>query len=220
MKFEYNEYHHSVSDGELIEDMKRVFNSFHLDKLTQKEYSLHGRFDCSTVIRHFGSWNNALSEANISIIQQFWSEEDLFRNLESVWIKKGTQPRRRDMDDKNLSCISSGAYLRRFGRWSNALIAFVNYINEDDNSEDTEYPTESNAREFHKTKRDINLRLRFKVLQRDNFKCCACGASPAKDSSVVLHVDHIKPWAKGGETEISNLQTLCTKCNWGKSSIL
>ena len=68
--------------------------------------------------------------------------------------------------------------------------------------------------------RAISDKLRYQVLKRDNFKCCACGASPAKDPSVELHIDHIIPWAKGGETVIENLQTLCSKCNLGKSDIL
>ena len=70
---------------------------------------------------------------------------------------------------------------------------------------------------IHKTKREISVQLRYKVLKRDNFKCCACGASPAKDSSVELHIDHIIPWSKGGETVLENLQTLCSQCNIGKS---
>ena len=69
----------------------------------------------------------------------------------------------------------------------------------------------------HRTKREAGLSLRYAVLKRDHFKCCACGASPAKDPSVELHVDHIIPWSKGGETTIDNLQTLCSKCNLGKS---
>lgn len=68
----------------------------------------------------------------------------------------------------------------------------------------------------HKTSRDPSMKLRFEVLKRDNFKCCACGASPAKDPSVELHVDHIVPWSKGGETIADNLQTLCSICNLGK----
>ncbi|MBQ9781238.1 MAG: HNH endonuclease [Clostridia bacterium] len=102
-------------------------------------------------------------------------------------------------------------------KWSNALKAFVEYINQDV-SDDSLYEVNSETR-GHKTTRDINLRLRFKVMQRDNFKCCACGASPAKDPSVELHIDHIFPWSKGGETEIDNLQTLCSKCNLGKSDL-
>ncbi len=65
--------------------------------------------------------------------------------------------------------------------------------------------------------RAISDKLRYQVLKRDNFKCCACGASPAKDPSVELHIDHIIPWSKGGETTVENLQTLCSKCNIGKS---
>lgn len=68
-----------------------------------------------------------------------------------------------------------------------------------------------------KTARKISDKIRYQVLKRDNFKCCACGASPAKDPSVELHVDHIIPWSKGGKTEFDNLQTLCSKCNLGKS---
>ena len=64
--------------------------------------------------------------------------------------------------------------------------------------------------------RIISSALRYKVLKRDNFKCCACGASPAKDPSVELHIDHIVPWSKGGGTTLDNLQTLCSLCNIGK----
>ena len=72
---------------------------------------------------------------------------------------------------------------------------------------------------IHRTSRAVSDSLRYKVLKRDNFKCCACGASPAKDPSVELHIDHIIPWSKGGETELDNLQVLCSKCNLGKSDM-
>ena len=68
-----------------------------------------------------------------------------------------------------------------------------------------------------KSTRAISDKLRYQVLKRDNFKCCACGASPAKDPSVELHIDHVIPWSKGGESTLENLQTLCSKCNIGKS---
>lgn len=69
----------------------------------------------------------------------------------------------------------------------------------------------------HFTQRSPSTKLRFDVLKRDNFKCCTCGASPAKDPNVTLHVDHVIPWSKGGETIIDNLQVLCSECNQGKS---
>ena len=75
-------------------------------------------------------------------------------------------------------------------------------------------------KDIRKGGRKIPDKLRYQVLKRDNFKCCACGASPAKDSSVELHIDHIIPWSKGGETTLENLQTLCSKCNLGKSDLI
>lgn len=70
-----------------------------------------------------------------------------------------------------------------------------------------------------KTPRGINIRLRFLVLRRDNFKCKICGKSPAIDPSISLEVDHIHPWVKGGETILENLQSLCSVCNRGKSDL-
>ena len=34
--------------------------------------------------------------------------------------------------------------------------------------------------------RTINLRMRFLILRRDRFRCCACGRSPATDAGVTL----------------------------------
>ena len=56
--------------------------------------------------------------------------------------------------------------------------------------------------------------LRYNVMKRDGFRCVICGRTA--DDGVKLHIDHIKPIAKGGKTEIENLRTLCDICNHGK----
>lgn len=56
--------------------------------------------------------------------------------------------------------------------------------------------------------------LRYDVMKRDGFKCVLCGATASDGAK--LHVDHIIPIAKGGKTEMSNLRTLCDRCNLGK----
>jgi len=71
----------------------------------------------------------------------------------------------------------------------------------------------------HLTKREVNDRLRFRIMRRDNFKCQYCGRSPAFDPKIILHVDHITPWSKGGETTFGNLRTLCSNCNIGKGNL-
>ncbi|NTV45830.1 MAG: HNH endonuclease [Chlorobiales bacterium] len=63
----------------------------------------------------------------------------------------------------------------------------------------------------------IRAGLWWSVLARDNWKCRSCGRS-AKENGITLEVDHIIPRSKGGTNDISNLQTLCKKCNIGKSN--
>jgi len=58
--------------------------------------------------------------------------------------------------------------------------------------------------------------IRWQVMERDDFKCVACGVS-AKDGAI-LHVDHIIPRSKGGKDVMDNYQTLCHQCNIGKSN--
>ena len=222
MKYELKQYNYSPADAEIIEDLKRVVDTHNLSRMTIREYDIYGKYNSSTVTRRFGTWNNALIKAGISLTQQYWTDSQLFENLETAWQKKGSQPSRRDMNNEALSLISSKAYERRFGKWSTALKEFVAFVNEEDvdTQESQLITTENGVAKNHSTKRDINLRLRFRVLSRDGFKCCACGASPAKDPAVELQVDHIVPWSKGGETVIENLQTLCSKCNCGKNNCL
>lgn len=55
------------------------------------------------------------------------------------------------------------------------------------------------------------------VLARDKWKCLSCGRS-AREDGVLLEVDHIIPRSKGGSDDMINLQTLCKKCNIGKSN--
>lgn len=184
----------------------------------------------------FETWDVALKLAGLaSTSYKVILDEELFSEIERLWIKEGQQPTATDIKNGK-SKYSLNTFSRRFGGWRKALEAFVAYVNATENdSDDSEYQAnttssnepcidEKGINEFSKNKkrtpRDINLRLRFKVLSRDCFKCCICGASPAKDPSVELHVDHIIPWSKGGETELENLQTLCSKCNLGKSNLM
>jgi 5-methylcytosine-specific restriction endonuclease McrA len=78
----------------------------------------------------------------------------------------------------------------------------------------------SKENDFERQKRReralLNDSLRYDILKRDRFTCAICGAT--KDDGAKLHVDHIKPIAKGGKTVPENLRTLCDRCNLGKKA--
>lgn len=303
MDFVINEYHRNIPDEELLEDLKRVAAIYGKDSLTRGEYERHGKYHWSTIGRRFGTWNDALIQAHLSIsrggmAKHLYCENDnaffrdvydvaqrlgkdyitsgdylkfgkynvssrtrryrswdtilqlsnlsstpyrlgknkkidnkeLFEDIERVWRKLGRQPTITDVK-KGEFRFGQNTFCRRFGGWRRTIEAFIDYINsgeasnlfmQSDNQNkkivEKEYISQQNI--LHKTPRDINLRLRFKVMSRDHFKCCKCGRSPATDPSVILHVDHIFPWAKGGETTMDNLETLCSDCNLGKSDTI
>ncbi len=220
MKFELKEYHRNISDKELIDDLKKVSEKLGKNSVTQEEYNKIGKYNSATYFRRFGNWFKALESANLEKTRTPMNipEKELFENLEEVWIKLGRQPRVREIENP-LSKFSGGTYENRFGGWGNALKSFVDWANKEEKSLEVEENKIKNIPKKHKTSRDINLRLRFVVMKRDNFKCKNCGRSPATDSKIILHIDHIKPYSKGGETVQENLQTLCSKCNIGKSNL-
>ena len=217
MKFEIEEFNRNIDDLDLLEDLKSVNNKLNTQghKITFRKYNELGKYASQTISARFGSWNSALNKAGISITDlKNIPVVDLFSNLENVWRSKGKQPTTRDMKS-SLSKYSDSAYLSRFGSWRKSLEAFMDYI---DGEEDLDASNFEVASPNNLTPRNINLRLRFKVLARDLFTCQSCGASPAKNPNVDLHVDHIIPWSKGGPTEESNLQTKCSACNLGKGN--
>jgi hypothetical protein len=208
-----------VSDEELILDLQVVARQLERDTIPQKIYGKFGTYEYSTLIRRFGSWNGALRTAGLSISNELYiSDECLFDNILALWQYYGRQPRRAELACRP-STISQSPYNRRFGSWTATLHAFVDYANASDvGSGDEKIAELLSPSTKSRTPRDPSLRLRWKILQRDRFTCRVCGASPALTLGIELHVDHVQPWSKGGETLEDNLETLCSKCNLGKSN--
>jgi hypothetical protein len=222
MKFKLKPYHRDTPSEELIEDIRNVAKKLNKNTITMSEYEKYGKFHPSTLRRRFGSWFKVLENANLKDSRSRLNipDEELFRNIEEVWISLGRQPKYQEIK-KPLSKYSAGTYAKRFGSYRKALEKFIDYINSDIDEQkvEIEEPVLKNKQEIkHKTKREISDRLRFRILMRDGFTCKKCGRSPLKSKGVELHVDHIIPWSKGGETEPNNLETKCEKCNLGKGN--
>ncbi len=61
----------------------------------------------------------------------------------------------------------------------------------------------------------VSPKLRFKILERDEYKCQYCGAGI---DTCPLDIDHVLPVAKGGTNHPSNLVAACSTCNSGKGA--
>src|SRR5476649_1357298 len=206
--------HRNVPDCELVWDLRRVAREAGRRRVISAFYAEHGTFRPNTLARRFGSWNAALGAAGLKVTQH-WKVPDtvLLQNLADVWRKLGRQPKWRELTKyRGFSKFAGATYKRRFGTWHNALRAFEAFTNKRGRRD----ALPSRVKTATRPSRDMNWRLRATVLIRDNCLCRMCGASPAKDPAVTLHVDHIVPWSKGGRTVLGNLQTLCATCNIGK----
>jgi hypothetical protein len=176
-----------------------------------------------------GSWTKALHLAGLKLARQIGiTDEELFENIRQLWTRLGRQPRYIEVKRAE-SLYSTKPYVTRFGSWSESLRQFVEWVNSDahkpsssghDAYADTDAVTSGGPSKSPKrrTRREPSDRQRFRILVRDGFRCRSCGASPIEHRGVELHVDHVLPWSKGGETVDENLETKCLKCNLGKGA--
>jgi Homing endonuclease associated repeat/HNH endonuclease len=215
MRFKIEEFNRNVPDDDLLSDVRRVATTLGKDKLTTREYNDHGKYHVTTLTQRFSSWFNVLDRVGLKHTRNLnISNNDLFENLVEVWTKLGRQPRYNDLIP-GTSRYSSDTYARRFRTWHGALLSFSDWANSEQRLEPNLNPTDKS--QGRRTPRNINWRLRAQILMRDGAICRLCGARPT--DGIRLHVDHILPWSKGGETLIENLQILCEKCNVGKSDL-
>lgn len=73
------------------------------------------------------------------------------------------------------------------------------------------HPTPTSELHRSKSPRHIGRALRYEVWKRDKGRCLQCG------SQRNVQVDHIKPVALGGLSQIENLRLLCFHCNQRQS---
>lgn len=193
--------------------------------VTQEEIASRLGVDRNSITRKFGKWQDLLSEVGLSSVPlgRRYTDEECYENIVALWMHYGRQPNFAELN-RPPSTVGSKAYVLRWGGWRAALGEFIKYVNQEPQVVQETISEKSSAEKSVSqitptvTPRSISLSLRYKVLSRDRFRCVICGRSPAKDPNIELHVDHIKPWSKGGQNTEKNLRTLCFDCNLGKGA--
>ncbi|MGH8320708.1 MAG: homing endonuclease associated repeat-containing protein [Gammaproteobacteria bacterium] len=212
-KFDLGAKRTRLTDGDLLQALESAaetlgegyFASTRYDKLSGK------RPHSATVIERFGSWKKALALIGIEGGRERRHEPgELIKNLEEVWKELGFPPGKRQIARLGKR-ISETPYKRYWGSVRGACEALAAFH---DGRITREQLLAGNAdRQVRET---IPLKDRWAVLKRDNYRCAKCGAAPSNDHSVELEVDHVVAVARGGSSDLANLQTLCRKCNQGK----
>lgn len=218
----------------IIDELCQIAKLFEYVKFSQRQFDKVAKIHSNTVKREFWSWNQAILFLKEHLLKegielqdskkpynQIYSENDLFIELQRIRDIYWQRPSRWEREQSNPQ-ISYKTYIHRFGSRENACASFLKFKLGDfeikkaiiankkvwNKSQHTNKP---------KTTRDIPINIRYQVLKRDNFKCKYCWKSPALESGIHLHIDHIIPYSKWWSNNIDNLQVLCQKCNIWKS---
>lgn len=160
---------------------------------------------------YLNDYNNLKAITSDEIINSTGIKKEKYLELENKLIKH----ERINDDIYNITIEVVDYYVTPSGRYSYSQNRVITYQELCDL-----YMQWRNGKKYNETsKRErkyMTDQMRYDVLKRDDFTCQKCGAT-AKDGAK-LHVDHIVPVYKGGKTTMSNLQTLCDRCNIGKGT--
>lgn len=224
-----------IPKDKIISELENVAKKFEYREFTCKEFSSSASIKHHAVLREFGDWSKAMDFLRAVLSKQnfilqprqkpkrkdYIPDKEIFNEMENIWKTLGHRPSKIEWDSAN-SRFNYNTVCKHFDGWTNACLKFIEYkmskaVLIDDTREFTNEPASIKIKE-QEERREIPLKLRLRVLQRDNFRCVLCGKSPAIDLGTVLHIDHIIPFSKDGKTILNNLRTLCAKCNWGKGA--
>jgi len=228
-----------ISEKEILNELEKVAHHFNYKYFRRKDFDDLANIHSATVERYFnGSWSKAIKKLEVHLknkniefdglkrTRRNTSEKEIFQEMERIWLTLEHRPSRSEWTLSEPKMSYDTVY-RHFGGWINACRKFIEYKTGTE-IKDEEIQNEKKSRNTTKKNkeslkinirsRSVSLNMRMKVLNRDNFRCVLCGRSPATHLDCKLHVDHKIPFSKGGDNTEDNLQTLCEKCNLGKSN--
>ena len=90
----------SKSREDLIKELRRVASIVGQDNLTLQNFNENSLLHTSLIIRRFGSWHLASTEAGVEghARSRRYSEEECFENILNVWAHYGRAPRFREIN--------------------------------------------------------------------------------------------------------------------------
>jgi hypothetical protein len=194
----------------ISEEMRRIAKRLGKQTLSYADISTHGRIDPNTVKRKFGTMDKAHTAAGLVPPGRKMTDAEILQALLTLWEitakESGRSPIARELKEHG-SLASIDTVLCRFGSWKKALVAAAAVAPASVTKELRKMPVPQ--------RHQVGDTMRFMIFRRDGYKCRIC-----RLAADVLEVDHVIPRARGGSNKEDNLQTLCARCNRGKSDHL
>lgn len=203
-----------VTERQMLGSLRAFAEHCNGRPFTTREYDRWKDRVChsSTIYKRLGSWRLALARVGIeksSVKSWRYSPRELMENLEFVWRELGRPPGACLIARHGLH-ISPSTYRKQWGSLRKACLLLASFkkgkITERQLLGTTTTP-------FRPSRAALPLKVRWDVLKRDDYVCVKCGGRPP---DVELEVDHIVPVSCGGTNDLTNLRTLCRRCNQGK----
>jgi len=147
-----------------------------------------------------------------------YSEEDMIEELRAC--AEGGRISKREFARRGR--VSVCAVIRRFGSWNDAVkragLCENKRLCRGEKKGRVKVSFDETGRVWYLCPKRLRIsdKLRYEVMKRDGFRCVLCGASPEWEDDVRLEIDHITPVSEGGMNVMSNLRTLCMRCNRGR----
>ena len=212
--------------GDAIENMDNKFYCGYCDTFELKDHfslSSHGKDNEDRFIMSL----KRLKNANPKFLKEYVRPKEasnLFSHVLKIkpkisrfyrWLEK-QKDRNDPIGDLAIDALEDSKYPKD----RNTLHSIKNYLIFNRASDEALQALDEAFYEFNsklKNREGISLKLRFEIFRRDKYKCQICGAS-TNEENVKLEIDHKIPVAKRGTNDLSNLWTLCFKCNRGKKT--
>ncbi len=193
-------------------EMRRIARQIGKQTLSWVDISTYGRIDPTTVKRKFGTMEEAHTAAGLVPPGRKMTDAEILQALVALWEitakASGRSPIARELKEYG-SPASIDTVLCRFGSWKKALVAAAAA------AAAPETVTHELRQMPAARRQPVSDTTRFMIFRRDGYTCQIC-----RRPGGVIEVDHVIPRARGGSNSEDNLQTLCHRCNQGKSDHL
>ena len=192
-----------ITNDELLENMKSIAIN---NTLLAKDYAKKGKVHSATIIERFGSWEEALKQANLKsgrklpvILTNDQLKEDMLRVANG---SKTLSVTKYNTEGKS----SDGVLRKRFGSFREAL-ATVDLSP----SELRISYTDEEVYVINSPITSASLRRRLLSQKVFDYKCVICKINSWNNKELTLQVDHINGINNDNRKE--NLRLLCANCH-------